>query len=216
VISANYDSKDAAYFGFARTEVFGLLPERMDRVLELGCGSGATLAALRATGRCKQTTGIELVESAARAAEKNVDEVLVGDIEKMDLSGRFAPFDAILCLDVLEHLVDPWTAVRRLGDLLAPGGVLVTSIPNVRNIRVVGPLVLLGQWRYTDQGHLDRTHLRFFTRESAIELVGCGGLEVDRVETIVGSRGQWINRLTLGAFRRLFEFQYFIRGTKRR
>ena len=216
VTSAGYGSKRPEYFGIARTEVFGLLPERMDRVLELGCGTGATLGALRAAGRCKRTTGVELVASAAREAEKNVDEVHVGDIEKMDLDARSGSYDAVLCLDVLEHLVDPWSAVRRLGELLAPGGVLVASIPNVRNIRVVAPLLFLGQWRYTEQGQLDRTHLRFFTRETAIELVGSGGLEVDRVETAVGATGRWINRMTLGLLRGLFDFQYIIRGTKRR
>ena len=216
VTSVDYATKHSGYFGIARTEVFGLLPERMDRVLELGCGTGATLAALRATGRCKRTAGIELFESAAMEAEKQIDEVHVGDFERMDLDSRLGQFDAIMCLDVLEHLVDPWKTVQRLGALLVPGGALIASIPNVRNIRVVAPLVLFGQWRYTDQGQLDRTHLRFFTRESAIDLVGSGGLEVDRVETIVGKRGQLVNRLTLGALRRFFDFQYLVRGTRKR
>jgi len=214
VSAAAYETKHSSYFAFARTEVFPLLPARMDRVLEIGCGTGATLGALRAAGRCSRTMGIELVEAAAHEAERHVDEVRVGDIEAADLIPERGSFDAILCLDVLEHLVDPWRAVRRLGDALRPGGVLVASIPNVRNIRVVGPLVLFGTWKYTDQGQLDRTHLRFFTRASAIELVGCGGLAVDRVETVIGRRGKWINRLTLGAFRRFFDFQYLVRGVK--
>src|SRR5258708_16697987 len=142
VATTGYASKHPTYFAFARTEVCDLLPERMDHVLELGCGTGATLAALRAADRCKRTTGIELVESAAREAEKRVDEVYVGDIEKMDLALSPSSVDAILCLDVLEHLVHPWEAVRRLCDVLRPGGVFVASIPNVRNIRVVAPLVL--------------------------------------------------------------------------
>jgi 2-polyprenyl-3-methyl-5-hydroxy-6-metoxy-1,4-benzoquinol methylase len=215
VTSVDYNTKHPNYFGFARTEVFPLLPDRMDRVLELGCGSGATLAALKAADRCRWTAGLELVESAASEARKQVDEVHVGNFEHMDLGAKFEPFDAILCLDVLEHLVDPWTAVRRLGALLRPGGALVASIPNVRNVRVVLPLVLFGRWRYEEQGQLDRTHLRFFTRETAIELVGCGGLAVDRVETVVGQRGQLVNRLTFGALRRFFDFQYLVRGTRR-
>ncbi len=102
--------------------------------------------------------------------------------------------------------------MRRLGQALRPGGVLVASIPNVRNVRVVAPLVLFGRWRYTDQGQLDRTHLRFFTRESAIELVASGGLRVDCVETVVGTRGQWINRVTFGVLQPFFDFQYLVRG----
>jgi 2-polyprenyl-3-methyl-5-hydroxy-6-metoxy-1,4-benzoquinol methylase len=202
-------------FASARTETFYLLPPRMDKVLEIGCGTGATLSALRKAGRCRWTMGVEVVESMAREAERCVDEVRIGDVEAHSLV--FAPetFDAILCLDVLEHLVDPWTVVRRLVEGLRPGGVLVASVPNVRNIRVVAPLVLFGKWRYTEQGLLDRTHLRFFTRSSAIQLVASAPLDVDRVDGVIWPRDRRVNRLTLGALRRFLDFQYLIRGIKR-
>jgi 2-polyprenyl-3-methyl-5-hydroxy-6-metoxy-1,4-benzoquinol methylase len=159
--------------------------------------------------------GVELVESAAQEARKSVDDVRVGDIEKQDFGFAPSTFDAILCLDVLEHLVDPWTVVHGLARQLRPGGVLVASIPNVRNIRVVAPLMLFGSWRYMDQGQLDRTHLRFFTRASAIELIASGQLDVDRVDAVIGPRGRWISRLTFGTLRPFFEVQYLVRGTKR-
>jgi 2-polyprenyl-3-methyl-5-hydroxy-6-metoxy-1,4-benzoquinol methylase len=214
VPATGYDTKQASYFGFARSEVFGLLPPRMDRVLEIGCGTGATLAALRSTGRCSWTMGVELVESAAREARGTVNDVRVGDIETMDLALEPGSFDAILCLDVLEHLVDPWAVVRRLATALRPRGTLIASLPNVRNFRVIIPLLLMGRWTYADSGQLDQTHLRFFTRRSAIELVAQSGLNVDRVDPLLGWRGQLLGRLSLGTLSPFLDFQYLVRGTK--
>ena len=58
----------------------------------------------------------------------------VGNVENWRFEDEIAPasLDLILCLDVLEHLVDPWSVVRRLSPLLAPGGRLIVSVPNIR------------------------------------------------------------------------------------
>jgi 2-polyprenyl-3-methyl-5-hydroxy-6-metoxy-1,4-benzoquinol methylase len=143
---------------------------------------------------------------------------LEGSIEKVDLPFEENTIDVILCLDVLEHLVDPWAVVSRLHTLLKPGGMLICSIPNVRNFRVVLPLLLLGRWRYREYGILDKTHLRFFTKKSAIALVGCSGLVVDMVRSTgleKWSKDTIANLLSLTVFRSLFEYQYLIRAIKK-
>jgi 2-polyprenyl-3-methyl-5-hydroxy-6-metoxy-1,4-benzoquinol methylase len=81
--------------------------------------------------------------------------------------------------DVLEHLVDPWEALRVARGLLAPGGVAIVSVPNVAAWPVRFGL-LAGRFDYADFGLLDRTHLRFFTRRSAHELVQAAGYEIER------------------------------------
>ena len=162
----SYTDKSESYFAHARKEIATLLPSQCGRVLEIGCGSGATLGWLRQSRRTSHTVGVEIAEAAANDAKANVDEVYCLDFERIELPAQNADFDVILCLDVLEHMVNPWGAVDRLvSRYLKSGGVLVVSLPNVRHYSVVLPLLFKGRWDYEDAGLLDRTHLRFFTRD---------------------------------------------------
>jgi SAM-dependent methyltransferase len=197
-----YAGKPDGYFGHARTDIAVLLPADCGKVLEVGCGSGATLAWLKAQGRCTQTTGIELVAEAAAVARGRVDHVRCGDaLTQLPEVADHGPFDTVLCLDVLEHLQDPWRLVDELAPLLRPGGLLVASLPNVRHWRVTLPLLLQGRFRYADDGVLDRTHLRFFTAESARSLLWRAPFEPVAFRSSRpprGSLGGWMQLLSLG------------------
>lgn len=215
---AAYQDKAFDYFALVRREILPLLPEHSDRIFEVGCGAANTLAYLKSSGRCNWAGGLELFHDAAEAARSKIDLVLEGNIEAMDLPLEESSLDVILCLDVLEHLVDPWTVVGRLHKLLKPGGMLLCSIPNIRYYRVSLALLLFGRWRYTPSGILDKTHLRFFTRQTAIDLVASSGLVIDRVETTgleKGRRERLYNRATLGMFKPFFDWQYLIRGLRK-
>jgi 2-polyprenyl-3-methyl-5-hydroxy-6-metoxy-1,4-benzoquinol methylase len=210
----SYAEKSESYFGNARKDISPLLPPQLGDVLEIGCGSGATLAWLKSADRCRSTTGIELFESAAAQAARQVDKVLCGAAETMlDELPVGQQFDVVLCLDILEHMVDPWAFLSRLVHRVKPGGLLISSLPNVRFIGVLGPLLVQGQWRYRDDGVLDRTHLRFFTRKSALELMRTGGLafvacrgNAPPHHTAVGKFDRW----TLGLFKEFSAFQWLI------
>lgn len=211
-----YQAKEEQYFKQVRSEIIHLLPPHLHRILEIGCGEGFTLAHLRTAGHCRWTVGVELVPQAAHEASRRVDEVYVGNIEQMSLPIAPSSMDAILCLDVLEHLIDPWSVIGKLHALLKPGGVIVASIPNVRHFRVIVPLVLGGRWDYMPSGLLDKTHLRFFTRKSAIALMECSGLRVDAIEAtgLTGRRSRLVNALTLSLARPWLEFQFLIRARR--
>lgn len=204
------------YFSRTRTdEVLGVLPGAVDRVLDVGCGTGQTLAELKHRGLCNWIAGIEQDAWAAEQARSRLDLLVAGDIERAPIPIPPASLDLILCMDVLEHLVDPWSTVRKLHELLKPHGLLVASLPNVRHARVVVPLVVRGSWTYTQAGLLDRTHLRFFTRATAIRLLESSGLCVDVVHGLGverGSRSGIANALTLGLFRPFLETQYVLRA----
>ena len=215
----DYATKPEAYFANARKDIEPLLPAHAARVLEVGCGTGSTLRWLKETGRCDEAIGLELFDSAAVVARKFADHVTVGDAERL-IGDAFevASFDLILCLDVLEHMVDPWAFIARAERLLKPGGTLIASIPNVRHLGVLIPLAFAGRWRYQSQGILDRTHLRFFTRESALALLSTERLSVTRWLRNLPpvSRGGLVNMLTLGLMRDLLAVQFLIaarRGT---
>lgn len=166
------------YHAHARTEIVPYLPPVPKRVLELGCASGATIAHLKTLHPGLWAAGVELDAQAAEQAKAHLDQVWQGTVETVSWDKDIAPasLDAVLCLDILEHLVDPWLAVKRLSPLLAPGGRLILSIPNVRNLKFLRKILIDGDFRYKDAGILDRTHLRFFTRETGCELATCGGL----------------------------------------
>ncbi len=215
--AAAYQIKTPDYFKNVRREILPLLPSNVDRIFEVGCGAGDTLSYLKQTGRCNWAGGIELFHHAAETARGKVDFVLEGSIEKDGLPFNSNSIDVILCLDVLEHLVDPWAVVSHLHTLLKPGGLMICSIPNVRNFRVILPLIFYGKWSYTAYGILDKTHLRFFTKESAISLVQCSGLVVDKV--LPTGFEKWdkvrvINLLSLSMFKPMFDYQYLIRAKK--
>jgi len=188
-------SAEPGYFDHARREIFPLVPERCDHLLELGCGSGAILRELKKERRVLRSQGIELFPEAAERAADVFDHVYTESLDEFDFEAHFgsgAPtpsegnveaFDVVLALDVLEHLVDPWRVVRSVSKLLKPGGVLIVTVPNIRHRSVIKDLVFRNEFRYQEAGILDRTHLRFFVRKTAIELCECGGLVVTQCGT---------------------------------
>ena len=230
MIQSLYIEKRADYFGEARMVIAELVPEHVTSVLEIGCGSGATIGWLRSIRRIEFAAGVELVPEAAARARPLLDTVIVGNVEALDLNfGPSAGFDLILVLDVLEHLVDPWSVIRRLHAVLAPGGSMIASIPNASHYSVAMPLLFQGRWNYAADGLLDRTHLRFFVERTAIDLIGCSGLVVDKVDRVrfsprwVESWPSWaLGRYLRWYFRKLLrclpplhliDFQFLIRAS---
>lgn len=211
-----YEDKQDSYFAFVRKDIEPLLPARAERVLEVGCGGGGTLAWLKASGRAGWVAGIELFADAAKVARPRLDVLHEGDVDQH--IGKFTPgsLDLILCLDVLEHLVDPWATLARLQGLLCPGGQLIASLPNIRHYSIILPLLLAGTWRYETAGIMDRTHLRFFSRATAMDLLEQAGLHLtDQRSTYAwGSRDKWKDVATLGLFREFLSFQYLLSARK--
>ena len=162
------------YADLPREEMLPLVPASARRVLDVGCHRGAFGAGLRRAGR--KVSGIEIDPVTAADAAARLDEVFVGRYPDDIPPG--ATFDCVVFNDVLEHMEDPWSALATTVKHLEPGGTVVASIPNVRNIEVLYPLLTRGTWRYHDQGLLDRTHLRFFTKSSMRDLFEDSGFVV--------------------------------------
>jgi 2-polyprenyl-3-methyl-5-hydroxy-6-metoxy-1,4-benzoquinol methylase len=154
------------------------------RVLELGCASGYVSRLLAERLGCT-VTGVELLEEYAALARPYCQEVLVGNLDALDLTQAFAgrQFDVVLAGDVLEHVVDPWRTLVQARQLLAPGGRVVATIPNVAHgdVRLA---LLAGRFEYRRLGLLDETHVRFFTHATVRELFERAGLAVSLVDRI--------------------------------
>lgn len=149
-----------------------------DHILDAGTSTGYLARRLVAEGR--RVDGAELDPAAADIARQVCDFVWVGDLSRLDPDELPRHYDVVLFADTLEHLPDPPAVLRRLRSRLAPGGQLVVSLPNVANWAVRLGL-LAGRFRYTERGILDRTHLRFYTRKTAVEMIEEGGFRVTGV-----------------------------------
>ncbi len=193
------------------------VPPGCQRVLDVGCSQGNFGAMLKQT-RQLEVWGIEPVATAAAEAAAKLDHVIEGVFApETDLPP--ASFDAIFFNDVLEHLFDPAAAIRLSRKLLKPGGAIITSIPNIRHFPTLWELVVKGQWTYTDWGILDRTHLRFFTKKSILELFAGCDFKVEKIEGINpysgGTPRKWrafkiINGLTLNAIEDMKYLQFAV------
>jgi 2-polyprenyl-3-methyl-5-hydroxy-6-metoxy-1,4-benzoquinol methylase/Flp pilus assembly protein TadD len=170
------------YYCSPRSELAAHIPPDTKRVLDIGCGAGAFGHSLKQRG-VDEVIGIEIDERASALAEEVLDGVLTGDIERMELPFESAYFDCITLGDVLEHLIEPAAALRRLAPFLAPEGVVVASIPNARFCQVVRMLAE-GRWKYEDAGILDRTHLRFFTAVEMQLLFQGAGYEILKMQPL--------------------------------
>lgn len=169
------------YFFSERPDVAPDIPSDARSALDVGCGRGGFGAALRqALGPDATIVGIEPVpQQAEKARSSNFDEVIDGYYPEA-LQGRDDRFDLICFNDVLEHIVEPWETLRTTHDHLNPGGHVLAAIPNVRYLPVVTGLIA-GRWEYQDMGVLDRTHVRFFTRKSMMQMFADAGFEVESV-----------------------------------
>jgi SAM-dependent methyltransferase len=212
-----YALKSPGYFAGARRDLVLALPEN-DRaaVLEVGCGTGVTGALALGSGRAGRWVGIELFPAAAAEAQRVLSEVIVGDVERLDLPWPEASFDALVLSEVLEHLIEPWSALERLAPLVRPGGLVLASSPNVAHWRVVTSL-LRGRFDLTDQGVFDRTHMRWFTPASFRTLFERAGFAVDAIAPVTpfAARTRLLSRLGRGRLDHLFMVQIALRGHRR-
>ena len=164
------------YYRSPRPELAAHVPKHTVRLLDCGCGGGEFGLSLKRQG-VQEVVGIEIVERAWELAKRVLDDALLGSIEDMELPFEDEHFDCVVFGDVLEHLVDPAKALRKVSRVLSKDGVIVMSIPNVRFWQTV-EMHVNGRWQYEDAGIMDRTHLRFFCASDMQQMVMDAGLEV--------------------------------------
>lgn len=151
-------------------------------VLDVGCGTGNLGAALKQHGN--HVYGIDVVDEYIEAAKQRLDGAYIFDIAGGDeLPFRAEEFDVIICSNVLEHLAEPVEALKRLSPLLKAEGYIIISVPNIATWTMRLSL-LFGRFEYSDQGVLDKTHLRFFTLKTLKQLISEAGLVLVKLEAV--------------------------------
>ena len=195
-------------FDQARITLLKLLPTGLKRALDVGCSAGATGAWLKKERGLTEVIGIELLEATAKKAEKVLDRVIVGDVEKIILDYPEEYFDLIIYADVLEHLKNPWEYLKQQSIYVKKNGYVLVSLPNIANWRVIADL-LRNRWNYKNYGTLDRTHLRFFTLPGMKAMIHDSGYEIVTIKRNQGPMSAFVSTVTLGLLCHLVTFQYF-------
>jgi SAM-dependent methyltransferase len=157
------------------------------RILDCGCGAGSNARILRDRGW--RVTAVTIDPREQGAVGQFCEAVHLADLEKGLPTGLEGEFDAVLASHVLEHLAVPERLLREVHERLSPGGVLAVALPNIAHYRQRFSL-LRGQFNYTETGQLDRTHLRFYTHRTAIQLLEQNGYELLKA-TVEGTLPWW-------------------------
>ncbi|ORB86892.1 SAM-dependent methyltransferase [Mycobacterium kansasii] len=167
-------SRLTRYYRQATAETLRLIPTDLERVLVVGSADGSFGAEV------KDRTGAELwgIDSDGHAAQH------AGDVETQIAQLPDSYFDAVICVDVLERLVEPGATLRKLRTKLKSDGVVVATVPNFRFLPALGQVLFRKDFPQEDFGTFDRTYIRFFTRRSIVRIFKKAGLKVQRVEGI--------------------------------
>ena len=213
-------SLNPSYVG-PRADILDLVPRGVSRVLDVGCSIGVLGEAIRRRDGA-WVGGVELDDEMRAIAGEKLDRVWGGDVESLDPEQlrEGEGYDCICFADLLEHLRDPWRVLTGMAGLLAPGGVVVASIPNIRHHSTLTSLALTGYWPYRERGIHDRTHLRFFTLRNVRELFAEAGLEIEVVRRnyrLIEAPSR-VNRISswfaFPPFREFLAFQYLVRARR--
>lgn len=161
--------KPVGYYANKRSEMLDFVPKDTKKILDCGCGEGYFANEAKNHFNA-EVWGLEMDSSSAETAREKIHTVIQGDLAKTIAEIPSNYFDCITFNDVLEHLVNPYEILTTIRGNLSKNGVVVCSIPNARYWRVFKKYVFGKDWKYEDNGVMDRTHLRFFTKKSIIEM----------------------------------------------
>lgn len=151
------------------------------KILDLGCCWGGLFNSFIKRGQ--EIYGVEIDSSSASIGKEKGYHIIEGDLEEENTIKeieKIAPFDAILSLDVLEHLKDPWGFLKKIKSVISKNGFIFATIPNVAHwkIRIK---ILLGNFEYEEEGTFDKNHLRFFNLKTTKKLFEDCGFKVEKI-----------------------------------
>lgn len=198
------------YYSFERHEVAKEVPLSIKTILDIGCGRGNFLKLIK-TQIGAETWGLEKVSGLLENSGNHIDHVLIGRVEDIIGTVPDTYFDCITLNDLLEHLLEPNLLLNQIKSKLSREGIIIASIPNFLFFDNLYELIIKNDWEYKDAGILDKTHLRFFTKKSAIRMFKEAGYIISKYRGI-NPKKTWKYRLftflTFGFFKETKYLQF--------
>jgi len=207
-------SKARSYYETERPEMLELIPEGSSKTIEFGCANGIFSQGVKKKFRT-ESWGVDIDKESVERANNVLDKVILGEafgaLEKLPENY----FDLVVCNDFLEHIVDPINFLKALRPYVTKSAILICSLPNVRYWKNVSELLFEKDWRYREEGILDSTHLRFFTKKSMVRMLEESGLTIDLIKGINATKSlrfQIPNILSFGLNSDMKYLQFGIRA----
>lgn len=214
-----YTEKNKDYFSAIRWNLINLIPEGNHKVLDVGCGSGATLKKLKELGKASEICGIDINENIAKSLSQELDKIVIGDIEMMEPQFNENYFDYIIFGDILEHLINPKKILNQYKMFLKDDGYIIASIPNIKYFNILLRLIIFDEFKYVDEGILDKSHLRFFTKKEIKKMFQSENLKIIHTESkfwrpirIINDKFFKVSKLL--PFHSFFTIQYILKAKK--
>jgi len=204
------EKNELAFYHSVRVEMVDFLPSEYSKVLEIGCNEGNFR---QFASKHSEYWGIEPFEEAANVAKTKMDKVLVGFYDEIVSEIPDNYFDLVIAFDVIEHMEQPWSFLQSIKRKMTANASIVLSIPNVRYYGNLKELLYKKDWKYSDSGILDITHLRFFTKKSIIRLLNDNDFEIEKMQGINPTKSieryfpmYWLHRIILGSDIKFLQF----------
>ncbi|MBU3588900.1 bifunctional 2-polyprenyl-6-hydroxyphenol methylase/3-demethylubiquinol 3-O-methyltransferase UbiG [Polynucleobacter sp. 80A-SIGWE] len=165
---------------FHNPDLLRMIPENAKKLIEVGCSSGALAREFKKISPNADYFGIEIDPDYADLARRFCSSVSVLNIESADADfwESNSDRDCWIFGDTLEHLQNPWLLLKRIYEVIPSGGTVVACIPNAQHWSIQAKLSI-GDFRYEDRGLMDKTHLRWFTRQTIIEMFDQAGFVIE-------------------------------------
>lgn len=178
------------YHESSREEMLRFILNKPKVSLEVGCRGAHHSKLIKQKLDIKETWGIEPDDNSTivNEAQENLDYFINDFLTSKTEGLPKKHFDLIVFNDVLEHIYDPWEILSFSKQLLTKDGIIVISLPNIRHKSILKELILNDNFEYAEEGLLDVSHIRFFTKKTIIKMFEDLGYEIIKFEPLAIER----------------------------
>lgn len=206
-----YLDKKNEYFEESRLELMKYYTDFSGSILDIGCGKGGFANSLKKLNQNIEIWGVEPNIKSLKDFSSNLDFVIQKKVEDCEIELEHKKFDIISFNDVLEHIDYPENTLNHIKQYLKKDGKIYASVPNFLFFPNIYNILINQDWKYTDSGILDKTHLRFYTKKSIERLFNDNGFEIEHIETInpkTFDKYYFFKSLNVLFFNKLIDWRY--------